>query len=171
MVFVFICHFISVVLPLVNDLWQPFDTLGSWHFWNSKRFRKRKPRFHIKLNRVFGIINPRALTNRHSLDMTPSSLEFVFGNPDLLGRLKQLAIQDFSAENVLFYEKYRHLRLISAKVPHLRSIYPTRPGTRLTLFSNTIPRGNLGSILGQSIVVGTPKSPIRVLAARVVGQI
>ncbi|KAL0080490.1 hypothetical protein F4703DRAFT_1868958 [Phycomyces blakesleeanus] len=115
MFFVFICHLLSVVLPLVSTLNSRFFEKFSpilWGFWNSKvLLRKRnKANFHIKTRRIFGIVvNHRSLTVRYNLDMAPSSLEYVFNTPDLLKRLKQLAIEDFSVENVLFYEKYGQL--------------------------------------------------------------
>lgn len=42
----------------------------------------------------------------HMLDCTMGSLEYILSHPELLDHLKNIAVQDFSTENVLFCEQY-----------------------------------------------------------------
>ncbi|CAO3625568.1 unnamed protein product [Mucor hiemalis] len=111
-------HIMSVVLPVIAFL--PIHNRNWVKFKNgiNKKFTfKRGPILSSdnmsKANSLEETNDPSTSNSIADMDLVPDlsveSLERSLSDPEMLRQLQDLAIRDFSSENILFYEKYLHL--------------------------------------------------------------
>ncbi|ORE10967.1 hypothetical protein BCV72DRAFT_198500 [Rhizopus microsporus var. microsporus] len=101
-------HVVSVVVPLLQ--YMPIRIPCIRHIF----FIKRRRAYANSSTENFDIsrLAPRPTSSMSiPLELTMESLERALADPDLMHQLQDLAIRDFSSENLLFYEKYLNLLL------------------------------------------------------------
>ena len=81
-------HFITVTYPLLES----YGLCTCPCIRRAERYGRTRRKSSISL--------------AHMLDCTIGSLEYILAHPELLDHLKDIAVQDFSTENVLFCEQY-----------------------------------------------------------------
>ncbi|KAI7896158.1 uncharacterized protein EV154DRAFT_402942, partial [Mucor mucedo] len=92
-------HILSVVIPVLSLL--PIQNV----YWNRLRNSVIK---HCRLKKRTS--NASALETSVCIpDLSMDSLERCMSDPHIMQQLQDLAIRDFSSENLLFYEKYLEL--------------------------------------------------------------
>ncbi|KAG2193896.1 hypothetical protein INT46_007273 [Mucor plumbeus] len=107
-IFTVSAHFCSVVFPIIAYI--PIEN----KYWLT--FQRKTKKFSIKIIRFISCES----TRKHDIEeaiaamtITPElsieSLERTLADPDMMHQLQDLAIRDFSSENVIFYEKYLKL--------------------------------------------------------------
>lgn len=95
MLFTVIAHFLTIVIPVIcylpigNKYWIKFRD------WISRNCNLQK--------------RPSLISSTFIPELSIESLERSLLNPEMMQRLQDLAIRDFSSENTLFYEKYLEL--------------------------------------------------------------
>ncbi|KAI7868286.1 hypothetical protein BDF14DRAFT_1795023 [Spinellus fusiger] len=102
--------------------------------------------------------HPKHTISGKRLTMSPDSLQMCLQDPRLLESLRELSIQDFSVENVLFYEQYTRLQSTTkypifsgpmVQEPHLslKRMKPWKNKTSHTITSN-LSKSQLSLIYG-----------------------
>ena len=119
-VFTSLAHFMAVVVPIIgylpieNKSWVKMKNLVS----KSCSLQHKRPSGASDCLRVDSTISKEDTTNHTTLvvmgetlvpELSVESLERSMMDPEMMRQLQDLAIRDFSSENLLFYEKYLEL--------------------------------------------------------------
>lgn len=102
-------HFSSVVFPIIAYI--PIEN----KYWLA--FQCKVKRFSTKVIRLMSCESTRKKDAEEAMaamtiipELSIDSLERTLADPDMMHQLQDLAIRDFSSENVMFYEKYLKLQ-------------------------------------------------------------
>lgn len=107
--FTITAHFCSVVFPIIAYI--PIE--NKYWLWCLSKYRKGI----CKLQRLLGCgASPKQMDTEAAMagvsiipELSMESLERILADPEMMHQLQDLAIRDFSSENVIFYEKYLQL--------------------------------------------------------------
>lgn len=104
--FTAIGHVISVVVPLLQYMPIRIPCIRHIVFIKRRRAYANSSTENFDISRLA----PRPTSSMSiPLELTMESLERALADPDLMHQLQDLAIRDFSSENLLFYERYLNL--------------------------------------------------------------
>lgn len=122
-------HFISVVVPVIQYYLPSDNDILSRSVAKLKAFcNRRKPIGELET----GTAANSEATPTFIPELSIESLERSLADPDLMLKLQDLAIRDFSSENVLFYDRYLKLEerfkneIITSKIDNANSIGPSK---------------------------------------------